>query len=212
MGTMTIEIMDLKVEAATEVQRLAVARRFTKDGDANALAELEGDGPWMAIARRHTARSALGRRLVLVWRVAFEDVAGALLESCLVPVAVELSHVARVRRRRRWLESIVREIEPSVRVEIAKVGSDWRQAVEHAVRSFTSARTARDRAIADRAAREGEDAFQPGLFDRRAERARGQLAQAKAGANTVAADRLAASVRAGSIAPRPAQLLLVLVP
>ena len=165
------------------------------DGDDGALAQLEGDATWIAVARRSGIRQALGLRLLLVWRVGFEDAGGALVESRLFPVAVELSHAVCGRQRRRWIEAIVQELEPQIRAQVDAAASDWRQAVELVVGAFTSARTARERAIAIRPAAPGADAFQPGLFDRRAERGRARLAAAAADAES-AAGRSPCGVRA----------------
>jgi len=209
---MKIEIVDLRAEAAAEARRLAAARAFTVKGDASALAQAEGDATWIAVARRNGIRRALGPRLLLVWRVAFEDAGGALVECCLVPVIVELSHTAFGRQRRKWIETIVQELEPQMRAQIDAAGRDWRQAVESVVGSFISARTARERAIAVRTSAAVADAFQPGLFDRRADRARVQLAAAAADTESAVAGRLAAFARTTAIRPRAPQLLLVLAP
>lgn len=209
---MRMELVDLRVEAAAEARRLAAARRLAVDGDDGALAQVEGDAMWIAIARRHELRRALGSRLLLVWRAAFEDAGGALVESRLVPVVVALSPAVCRRRRRMWVEAIVRELEPQIRAQIDAAAGDWRLTVESVIRSFTSARTARDSAIALRAEPAGAGAFQPGLFDRRAERARVQLAAAAADARSALAHRRAAFARSSAINPRAAQLLLVLAP
>ena len=160
--------------------------------------------------KRHAERPRI--RLLLVWRVGFEDASGALVESRLVPVAVELSHSVWGRQRRRRIEAIVRELEPQIRAQVDAGASEWRQAVESVAGAFTAARTARERAIAIRPAAPGADAFQPGLFDRRAERGRARLAAAAADAESAAADRLAAFARSNAMTPRAAQLLLVLAP
>ena len=209
---MTMEIVDLRAEATAEARRLVGARRFAFEGDEGALAQVEGDATWIAVARRNGIRSALGSRLLLVWRVAFEDAGGALVESRLVPMVVELSRPLCRRQRRRWIEAIVRELEPQMRAQLEAAVSDWRQAVESVVASFASARTARERAIAVRPSAAGADAFQPGLFDRRAERARLRLGAAAADAEAEAAARLAAFVRSSAISPRVPELLLVLAP
>ena len=209
---MRMDIVDLRAEAAAEVRRLAAARAFTVEGDASTLAQADGDATWIAIARRSGIRWALGSRLLLVWRVAFEDGGGALVESRLVPVVVELSRPVCGRRRRPWFEAIVREVEPQMRAQLDAAVSDWRQAVESVAGSFASARTARERAIAVRVSAAGAEAFQPGLFDRRAERAHLRLRAAAADTEAAAATRLAAFVRTSAILPRAPQLLLVLTP
>ena len=208
---MTLEIVDLRAEASAEARRLAAARVMTVDGDRGVLAQVEAEGPWIAVARRNRIRQALGRRLLLVWRVAFEDAGGAPVESCLVAVALELSNLARGPLGRRRIEVILRELEPEIRAEIDADRSGWREAVDNVLRPFTSMRTARDLAIAT-AAISAKDAFQPGLFDRRAERARGKATAAAADIGSAAARRLAANDRLNAIGRPAAQLLLVLAP
>jgi len=117
------------------------------------------------------------------------------------------------RLRRGWIEAILSELEPQIRARIDAATGDWRLAADSVNGSFTSARTARERAMAAGAARSaGTGAFQPGLFDRRAERARAQAMDAAAGAQSAAAGRLTAFVRSSALGRRPAQLLLMLVP
>jgi hypothetical protein len=207
-----MELVELRDEAATEAGRLASARRFAVDGDRGALAQLEGDGTWIAIARRRRIRQALGSRLLLVWRLAFEDAGGALVESCLVPVAVDFSRLVNGRHRHRSIQANVQELEPQIRAQLDAAANDWRQAAECVTRVLTSARTARERALAGRPAAAGSHAFQPGLFDRRAERAQAQVVAAAADIESASADRRAALGRSSAIAPRAPQLLLVLAP
>jgi hypothetical protein len=209
---MKMERVDLSAEAAAEVRRLAEARTFAADGDAEALAAVEADGTWLAMARRHGIRGVLGSRLLLVWRVAFEDAGGAIVESRLVPAIVELSRVDRGDRHRERIAAIVHELEPRIRPRIEAEAADWRRAVDSAIDSFTSARAARARALASHTGRPDPEAFQPGLFDRRAERARAQITTTAAEAGSAAAIRLAALARSTPISPRAAELLLVLVP
>jgi hypothetical protein len=207
---MRMEIVDLKAEAATEVRRLATARAFAVDGDEGALEQIEGDATWIAFARRNPTRRALASRLLLVWRVAFEDAGGAPVESRLVPVFVELAPEVCGCRRRPLIEAIVRTLEPEIRAQVDAAASEWHHAVDSAIRSFTTTRTARERAIEVRTAASGAGAFQPGLFDRRAERARVQLAAAAADTESAAADRLAAFARSRGFCPGAALVVVVL--
>ena len=87
---MTITMVDLRAEAAAEVRRLARARAVFREGDDRALARLESDATWIALPRRSRLKRSLGRRVCLVWRVAFEDASGRLVESRLVAVLVEI--------------------------------------------------------------------------------------------------------------------------
>src|SRR5213592_2327393 len=73
---MTTMPVDLRAEAAAEVRRLTSARAFARDSDEGAVAELEGNGPWITRARRPVLRRFLGRRLMLIWREVYEDACG----------------------------------------------------------------------------------------------------------------------------------------
>lgn len=205
-------MVDLKSAAIAEARRLAAARAMTVDGDAGVLTQAEADGPWIAVARRRRIRRALGRRLLLIWRVAFEDAGGAPVESRLVAVTLALSDAARGPLSRQRVEAIVRELEPQSLAHIDADGRDWRRAVDAVLGSFTSMRTTRERAIAAAAATAAGNAFQPGLFDRRAERARGDATAAAADIGAAAARRLELIARSRPAGPAAARLLLVLVP
>jgi hypothetical protein len=208
---MTMVMADLRAESAAEACRLMWARTVTNAGDDEAVAWLEGDRPWMAVARGWRTRAALGPRAALIWRVAFEDAAGATAESRLVPVAIDLTHAGRRRLNRRSIEQLVRQLEPRIHREIERATGPWQRAAEEAMRSFASAHAARTRAIVEQMANTRPREFQPGLFDRRAERARDQLGMPADGTGD-AAERPAASRFSGTIARRPAQLLLLLMP
>ena len=205
-------MMDLRTEAIAEARRLAGARAMTVDGDAGVLTQAEADGPWIAVARRRRIRRTLGRRLLLIWRVAFEDAGGAPVESRLVAVTLALSDAVRGPLSRQRIEAIVRELEPQSFAQIDAHGRDWRMAVDAVLGSFTSMRTTRERAIAAAAGAAAGNAFQPGLFDRRAERARGDATAAAADIGAAAARRLELIARSKPTGPAAARLLLVLVP
>ena len=223
---MTTMLVDLGAEAAAEVRRLTSARAFARDGDEGAVAQLEGDGAWITRARRPALRRFLGRRLMLIWRVTYEDACGGRVESRLIPVVIDLSAApgpwndgARAfqasvgtARKASWLTTLLREVDSEVRARIDADGREWQETVERVVRSFTTARILRERAMAVWLARTDGKAFQPGLFDRRAERAQRLQAAAHAESDRITADRLATSERFAAAARRPAQLLLVLVP
>jgi hypothetical protein len=200
---MTMRTVDLRDEAAAEARRLARGRTLLRDGDERALAQLDGGPPWIAFARRAGVRRALGSRACLVWRVAFEDAAGRPLESRLVTVLVDVASDA---RRIRW------DADPSVRARVEADCDGWREAVARNTSAFTSARLSRERQIAAQSAHTERAASQPGLFDRRAERARRDRAQAAAESEQAFAERLRAIADGASIAPQPARLLLVMAP
>jgi hypothetical protein len=205
-------MVDLRADAAAEVCRATRTRTSIRDGDERALAQLEGDGPWVVRARRTNTRQALGACFVFVWRVAYEDAAGRLLESRLVPLAVEMPCLAGARRPRSWTKSLVRALESWSRPCVEAASAGWQQEAERTVRRLAATRSARDQAIASSTTRLDGVAYQPGLFDRRAERQRSGDAASTAEADQMAADHLAALDRLAFAQQRPPQLLLVITP
>src|SRR5947209_19174334 len=119
---MTTLLVDLRAEAAAEVQRLLRARAFAREGDEGAVAQLEADGPWITPARRPTLRRFLGRRLMLIWRVAYEDACGGRAESRLVPVVIDLSAAPGSPRSPSWVSARLREVDSEVRARIDATG------------------------------------------------------------------------------------------
>jgi len=212
MTAVQILTPDLRSEAAAEVRRLTASRTISGDADQRALGQLEGDGPWMTSARRTHRRRHFLRHVLLIWRLPYEDTSGSLVESCLVPVAIELSALPARSRRRAWATAIFRDADVEMRAQIETASVAWRQAVERSLRSFMATRISRERAIAARAIETGDRVFQPGLFDRRAERTRGLHAAAVAEADHTAADRLARLEQRAAAAPGAPKLLLALLP
>ena len=207
-----VRTVDLRAEAAAEVRRLASARALLRDGDERALVQLEGDATWIAMPRRARLRRSLGRRVCLVWRVAFEDASGRLVESRVVPVLIEVPRMPGKAERRAWIRSTLRHADGLVRARVEAECEEWRVAVTRVASAFTSARLCRQREIAGQPSMSSSVASQPGLFDRRAERSRQTHAAAVAESEQAAVERLRAINDVGTIALQPARLLLVLVP
>ena len=212
---MTVATVDLTSEAATEARRLSDARALLRDGDEHALARLEGGATWIACPRRGRLRRAWGRGVCLVWRVAFEDACGRLVESRLVPVLVEPApRVGRVLSdpaRRASLFAFVQHAETLARPRVEAACEVWAETVVRTSAAFTSARLSRELHL-DRPATTADHASQPGLFDRRADRSRAAHAVAAAQAEREAAERRDEIAAGAALTRRPAQLLLVLVP
>jgi hypothetical protein len=207
-----VRTVDLRAEAIAEVSRLAKARAGLRDGDHRALVQLDGDATWIALARRTTRRRSLGRRVCLVWRVAFEDASGRLIESRLVPVVIELASVPGTAQRRAWIVALLRHVDADIRARVDAASGDWREAAARVAGAFTSARLCREHAIAGRPPGTSGSASQPGLFDRRAERSHLAQAATIAASAQAAAERLQTIGALATIVPQPARLLLVLVP
>jgi hypothetical protein len=192
--------VDLAVEAAREVQRLSCARALVADSSSLRL-----DGQLIGIARRNGLRRALGGRVLQLWRLAYEDARGRLVESTLVAVTIALSGDRINVRCVDWSNSSL----PSVVTDQCHA---WRESARHALDQFTSTRMTRERAIAAATHATTPYTFQPGLFDRRADRMHTARAQAAADLVAQLAARMNAVAFAGTTSLRSPELLLVLVP
>ena len=206
---MRMTTVDLRAEATAEAERLTSARGLLRDGDERALFGLEGDATWIATSRRTSLKRSLRGRACLVWRVAFEDASGRLVESKLVPVLVEVPRGAD-RRSSAWIKLFLQQADGLVHARVEAECEVWRADVMRVAGTFSSARWRREREIAGQTDC-GDLVPQPGLFDRRTERSLEAHAAATAESERVAAVRLHAILGAAQIAPRPARLLLVLV-
>ena len=153
----------------------------------------------------------LGQRIVLLWRIRYDNVHGRTLESTLVPISVQLGTLPRVRART-WVEELLAHVDTDVRVALDRATAGWQADATRAVRELAAARIARERGILAASAAIRPPAFQPGLFDRRWERSRLVAAAAQAASDVDRAARLATMERDSGIASRSADLLLVLVP
>jgi hypothetical protein len=200
---MTPTLLNLRVEAIAEASRLARARAVIREGDRGALDRLEGDAIWVSMSRRSRLRRALGRRLCLIWRVAFEDAAGRAVETHLVPVLIDAVDT----RSPGWLQEA--EVRARARVEAESDG--WRADVVRVRGAFAAARATREDAISATAI-SAHSPSQSGLFDRRAEHEQTNRALASAAAGQALADRRNQFAVASVLVRMPARLLLVLVP
>jgi hypothetical protein len=191
--------VDLVAAAHDEARRLTGAR---------ALISVSGpfvaDGPLVGIARRHRLRTALRRRILLVYRCAYEDATGRLVHSWLVAMTIDLRRHGPDLRRARWSD-------PALLARIDHECLNWRDIAQRVTREFTLARRSRERAIAANQTAV-PPSFQPGLFDRRAHRAHAVHEHHAADLAAQLAVRLAAVEAAATLTLRATELLLVLIP
>ena len=202
--------VDLRAEAIAEASRLKRARALLRTGDEQSLVRLDEDGTWIAWARRPRLRRALSGRMCLVWRVAFEESSGRLVDSTLVPLLVDLRG-SPSRRSPVWIQSFLQQAGDLMRARVEKECEAWRIEVTGVASARSSMRAQRERDITGRADRVRRSS-QPGLFDRRADRAQEARESAAAEAERHAASRLQAILHTAQITPQPARLLLVLLP
>ena len=192
--------VDLVAAAHDEARRLTGARALV-----GASRPFVADGPLIGIARRQRLRTALRRRILLVYRCAYEDATGRLVHSRLVAMTIAL--------RRRWDRSSPRTLVAILHCSPGSTTSAAAGAIPRndVTRAFTLARLSRERAIAANHTAVPQS-FQPGLFDRRAHRAHAAHEHRAADRAAQLAVRLAAVEAAGTLTLRATELLLVLIP
>jgi hypothetical protein len=209
---MAIVTLDLRADAIAEARRLIAARRFHHDADEGVLTACESEGPFVARARRSSLRRQLGRRILLIWRVACEDAAGRTVESRLVALLIDLAAAPLPGQHRAWTRALLQDLEAPLLHHVETIVSRWAEAVAAVGGEFASARIARARAIAARPRGEPPHAFQGGLFDRREERARRALAIDSGELDRQACARVDAALETAPATTRSGELALVLTP
>ncbi len=191
---------NLRMDARTEAARIAEARALVTTGDADALTQLESGGAWVHRSRRNGLRRALAGRALFVWRITIEDGNGRLVASHAMAALVAVD------RRRMRVRDVAAEIliciQPRVRRRILET--------EEAARLSGSVLLTRARSTSP--PRATPPAFQPGLFDRRAERTRGEAAATADDEVRDDGERLAAIEQAMKIGDAVPRLLFVVVP
>jgi superfamily II DNA or RNA helicase len=200
--------VDLHAEACAETERLRLARALTDDRDDHALAALEAAGTWVTTARLGSTRHRLGRRIVAMLRVDYEDDRGRVSHWTLVPLAITMANQRRLGPD--GIRTVLRSIADELGASAHEVIVRERGEVEKRARAVAETRVTRERSIAQATLRLPE--FQPGLFDRRAEHSYLIDQAAVEDAADEGATRLRASERAASIVVRRPRLVLVLVP
>jgi hypothetical protein len=195
----SLNAVDLSLAARREAKRLSEARVLIAGAR-----PFVADGPLVWITHRRRIRRCLRRRVLLLYRSAYEDAGGHLAQSVLVAVTIALRNTGLNVRAVDWANA-------SWLSGVDDGCLDWREAAQRISGQFASTRLSRERAIAsiqDSLTR----SFQPGLFDRRAHRAHVTREQADADFSARLAARLAAVESGGRLALRAPELLLVLIP
>ncbi len=205
--------VSLLTEANAEAVRVCRARQLIQAGDRRALAWCEATPPWVLITRRSALRQRLGTRVLLIWRVGFDDGNGRYVEWQLVATTVDLT--TDKHRNRGARTRILRDVEQKAR-EVAEAAGARRTAAVETALALVLTQLARARAIAagHRASveRDDSDRFQAGLFDRRAERRRLLSAAASSALEQQAAERIQVLERSAAIGSPRAQLVLAVFP
>lgn len=184
-------------------------RNLTRARDDRELASLRSDGAWILRACTPRIRRRLGSRIILVWRIAYEDGSGRILESVLLPLAIEGAPVPRNRRSRQLL---IAALEGATCERTEAAIAIWREAADGALQALTAARMAREQAISTSIQRRDLASYQPGLFDRRAERQQSGAAAAARNIDQGLAERFESARHFATARRRTSQLMLAVAP
>ena len=165
-----LRIIRLEDEAVVEHARLVWGRAFLARNDQGPLVVPAAEQA-VAIGRRRQVRSALGSHLLVIVRSRFEDAVGRTVASHLSALTLGVSPRILRHTLAGAITAVLRELSPAAMVALDPSYAAWNADSKHHHRSFWEARLAREHAIATARCRPVSPRFQPGLFDRRAERA-----------------------------------------
>ena len=208
---MEMRTIDLRTAAIAEASRIAAARSLLRRGDEAAREWLSTRRPWMAASRSGRRRSTLRGGSLLMWQVAAEDSCGSVVAASIVPMIVQFAAATEARSPRIVATELVSRLESCPPQPIADVLRERTARMVAVARAFADARLVRERAAAARCSSlPPPTRFQPGLFDRRAERARRLVIAADTEDVGTAAARIAAAAGGAAVTAARPMLLLVL--
>jgi hypothetical protein len=150
--------------------------------------------------------------MLVVLQSTFEDSCGRLVAAHLTPLMVRAGVGIARRQAREIVAAVIRSIETLAPQNGDTAWVPWRVETTRVHRGFWTARRAREHAIATAVATTGDDAFQPGLFDRRAERRHLAQAEERYARTHDGMWYVAMAERAAVIEARPTRAVLVLLP
>jgi hypothetical protein len=202
--------IDLCADAVLEARRLSELRSLIPADDGRARATFDAARPLIARARRSGVRRRLGGRLLLIFRLTAQDAGGRTIDAHVMGALVSTSGAAGSRRRDA-IRASVRDATAAARPHVDVAAATWRGRVDAVCSAFAATRLRREHAIWAAVRASAPGSFQPGLFDRRAERAH----QSKVDADAARDGRLRARLHAaaaGRVAVHIVELALVLTP
>jgi hypothetical protein len=165
-----LPLIRLEHEAVAEHARLVWGRAFLARNDQDPHV-VPAAGQAVAIARRRQVRSALASRLLVIVRSRFEDADGRMVASHLTALVLGVSSRLLGHNLAGAITALLRELTPAAMVALDPAHAAWSADSKHDHSRFWETRLAREHAIATARSTPVAPRFQPGLFDRRAERA-----------------------------------------
>jgi superfamily II DNA or RNA helicase len=193
------------IEADAERSRLLDARRVASATPRSERVDLDAE-TWIALARRPITRMRLASHVLVLLQSLVEDGCGRMVSFHVTPLVVRTNVPIGRHEVRRAIAAIRLELRRHALTDAGEAHCDVDRLVHL---DFWNTRLTRERAIA--AARTQAEAaagvFQPGLFDRRAERQHETLDAA----NHDARQYIDAAIRAAVVEVRPYRAALFLI-
>ena len=186
----------LRAEAALEYSRLIRARVFGEEGHAAMAA-----GTLVTHARRPALRAFLGRRTLVLMQTVYEDGCGRIVAEHLTPLIIQ----------RRSIE-LPQGLDAVPLADIDAALRDWHALTLRVHHAFWARRLAREQAIGRTLIDGDAEVFQPGLFDRRADRAHMAVAHGQAQLKNDVLRRIVLVEAAANAKLRSGRPLLILLP
>jgi len=165
-----LRIIRFNDEAVVEHARLVRGRAFLARNDQVPFVVPAADQA-VAIARRRQVRTAFGSHLLVIVRSRFEDAVGRTVASHLTALTIGVSPRILRHTLAEAITAALRDLSPAAMVALDPSYAAWNADSKHHHCSYWEARLAREHAIARARSTLVLPGFQPGLFDRRAERA-----------------------------------------
>jgi len=207
-----LSMLDFRAAAIGEATRLEQARailsRIRREPASPRILPW-ARAPLVVRSARAGLQAILATKSLLVWRLSWDDGAGRAMESHLMAVVVD--GVPRPSTRSAARQT-VHELAEHLAPAIERLGGMWREASGAAIRAFVDARLARERAILLQSGDTPIERFQPGLFDRRADRLQRLARQEAADLTRQLSARLAFVERMAAAHARSPVLLLAVLP
>jgi hypothetical protein len=197
----------LASEAASEHTRLLQARAGMFGAWREPLLASSNVDAWLAFERRPAIRSRLAPHMLVVLQSTFEDSCGRPVAAHLTPLKVHAGSEARG-----IIAAVLRSIEMLSPQNGDTAWMRWKVETRLIHHTFWATRRIRERAIATALATTGDDSFQPGLFDRRAECRHLATAEERCALIQDGMRYVAMAERAAVIEERPTRAVLVLLP
>lgn len=165
-----LRIVRFEDQAAAEHARLVWGRAFlARNGHGPVVVPAAETA--VATARRRRVRSTLGAHLLVIIRSRFEDAVGRTVASHLTALTIGVSPRILRHTLAEAITAVLRDLSPAAMAALDPSCAAWNADSRHHHRSFWQTRLAREHAVATARCTLVSRGFQPGLFDRRAERA-----------------------------------------